>query len=126
MNTIILVIDDEKVVREIVVEALKTFGYSHILEADSGAVGIGMIKERNPDLVIADLTMPGMRGEQVLRWVVREHKPQHPAIKLMAYSGDGLETTESVARAAGADSFLAKPFRVPELKAAIEAVLAKP
>lgn len=127
METKILVIDDEYVVRETVVDALKFLGFSNIFEADSGEAGIEMIKEHHPDLVITDLTMPGgMRGEQVLSWIKNQHKPAFPNIKAMAYSGDGQATTETVARAAGADGFLAKPFLPQALKAAVEAVLAQP
>lgn len=125
METKILVIDDEAAMRIMTVAVLNFYGYLNVLEADSGAAGIEIIKQHHPDLVVTDLNMPEMRGEAVLRWIVREYKPQHPAVKLMAYSGDGQETTESVAGAAGADAFLAKPFLPQVLKAAIEAVLAK-
>ena len=124
METKILIIDDEKAMRLMTITVLNHYGYTNVLEAASGEVGIEIIQKEHPDFVMTDLTMPGgMRGEQVLQWVVREYKPGHPNIKLMAYSGDGQKTTESVARAAGADSFLAKPFRPQTLMAAVESLL---
>jgi CheY-like chemotaxis protein len=85
--------------------------------------GIEKIRGNNPDLVITDLNMPGMRGEEVLRWIAREHRPTHPSIKAIAMSGDDLPATESAARAAGADEFLSKPSGLGNLAAAIENLL---
>jgi len=120
---LILVIDDESAVRSIIVAVLRRCGWTNVLEAANGREGIEMIKEHNPDLVITDLTMPGMRGEEVLRWISREHKPAFPAIKTIALSGDGLQV-ESVVKAAGCDVFLDKPFQIDQLKMAVDALLA--
>jgi CheY-like chemotaxis protein len=122
----ILVIDDEPLIRGMIVAILRFYGWTDILEAENGQEGVEMIKKHGPELVITDLTMPKMRGEEVLRWIEREHRPFHP-IKTLAVSGDGLSPeTESVVRAAGANSVLCKPFLANELKSAVEALLPSP
>lgn len=121
---IILLVDDEDGVRRVMAMLLRRWGYSNILEAENGEEGIRMIKEHNPTLVITDLTMSDMRGEELISWVVREYKPTFPQIKVMAVSGDGLPDTEAKAMAAGGDMFLAKPYNLPDLKTAVEGLLA--
>ena len=121
----ILLIDDEQWVRETIAMFLEFYGYSNIVQASDGQEGIRMIWQHKPDLVITDLTMPGIRGEEVIRWISCEHKPAHPEIRVVALSADPEGTAEPAVRAAGADAFLSKPFQNDELKEAVEGLLAQ-
>lgn len=122
---VVLVIDDNDSVRMMTVTALEWLGFKKILEASDGLSGVKMIRFHNPDLVITDLDMPGMRGEEVIELVAREHKPAFPGIKIIAMSGNGLEETKLNVRAAGADAFLEKPFGLKDLEKTAEALLAQ-
>ena len=62
MSTI-LCVEDEPQIRADLAEELADAGYE-VLEASNGAEGIRMIVERKPDLVISDISMPGMSGEK--------------------------------------------------------------
>lgn len=123
-STVILVIDDDPAVRAVTVIVLGSFGFKNILQADSGEEGIEMISDHFPDLVITDRTMPGMQGEEVIAWVVREHKPRFPKIKIIALSGDREEEVKPVVMAAGGDGFLHKPFNPQDLRSMVEGLLA--
>lgn len=120
---LILIIDDEPTVREVLTLLLKSWGYQTVIQAADGQEGIELVSQRRPDLVITDLTMPRMRGEQVLEWISRKHKPLYPAIRTIALSGDGAQA-EAVVRAAGCDDFIHKPFGIDHLRATVEALLA--
>ena len=67
MNTI-LVIDDNPAIGENTVELLEVLGYRSWL-APNGQMGLDLIKEKNPDLVLCDIVMPGLDGYDVLHAV---------------------------------------------------------
>ena len=116
----VLVVDDEASVRQVVVIALKKWGYQ-VFEAEDGVDGIKMIERCKPDIVITDLTMPGMRGEEVINFV--KTKPKMQDIKIIAFSGE--YELETVARAAGCDDFIQKPFDIFLLKEKVARLLAE-
>ncbi len=101
----VLVVDDETLMRETVVILLKKWGYQ-VFEAEDGMEGLEASEKHNPDLIITDLIMPKMRGEEVIRFVKTNPKMQD--IKIIAISG--VHELEPVARAAGCDDFVRKPF----------------
>jgi CheY-like chemotaxis protein len=120
---LVLVIDDDRDCRETILAVLNVYGYYNVLQAADGQEGIKMIGQHQPALVITDLNMPKMRGEEVLRWIGREHKPLNPLVKTIALSGDNSEAVRRVAEAAGCDLFLNKPFKILDLKAAVGSLL---
>jgi DNA-binding response OmpR family regulator len=113
----ILVIDDEESMRKLVARALETEGFSVML-ASGGEVALELMEEREPDLVILDIKMPGMNGFQVLE-VIR----QRSDIPVIMLSGLGEVTTIRDALIIGADDFLRKPFYARELLARVKAKL---
>ncbi len=117
----ILCIEDEKMVREDIVEELEDLGYN-VLVADDGLDGLNMILEHKPDLVICDITMPRMDGFQLLGEIRKNYKlmADMPFIFLSALADDkhvlsGLKE--------GADNYLTKPVDFELLKATVEASL---
>jgi two-component system response regulator PilR (NtrC family) len=101
----ILVVDDEQGVRELLTIALTRFGY-HTDAVDGGAKAIAALERRSYDLVITDLTMPGVDGMEVLR---RARALLRPPLVVMITA---FATTETAIEAMklGAYDYLTKPF----------------
>jgi DNA-binding response OmpR family regulator len=113
----ILVIDDERKIRDVVRSYLERDGYS-VLVADSGEAALEIFERAHPDLLVLDLMLPGLSGEGVAR-SIRDHSDV-PIIMLTAKASEddrvaGLRT--------GADDYLVKPFSPRELVARVDAVL---
>ncbi len=111
-SDLILVIDDEPGLRTIVQRCLATAGLS-VLEAENGKAGIDLLKS-TPQIggVVLDLTMPGIPGIEVLRFVRKEY-PDIPVLLMSGYSQSEVPT--DLADTTAVD-FLAKPFRAAELR----------
>lgn len=106
----VLIVDDEKNIRSGLGRALELDGYHCFLAAD-GREGLDVIAEEEIDLVIADLKMPRLSGEELLRHVV-EHYPTVPVIIL---TGHGTIETAVQAMRDGAYDFLTKPVSLDRL-----------
>ena len=113
----VLVVDDEKEIRTMVAILLRKWGHQ-VLEAEDGMEGFKASEEHNPDLVITDLIMPKMRGEELIRQLKKTRR-----IKIIVISG--IDKLEPVARAAGCDDFIQKPFDIFLLKEKVARLLAK-
>lgn len=109
----ILVIDDELAIRRFLRVSLERESYA-VLEAETGQTGIQQVIATRPDLVVLDLGLPDMSGQEVLQKVREWSKV--PIIMLTVKDDD-----ESKVKAldAGADDYLTKPFSAPELMARI-------
>jgi two-component system phosphate regulon sensor histidine kinase PhoR len=106
MNQVrILVIDDEKVIREGVERALGKSGYS-IAKAEDGSQGVELLKSNEFDIVLTDLMMPGMDGFAVLDWI-RENQPH---IQVIVITGFATVSKAVSAMKQGAFDFVGKPF----------------
>lgn len=111
----ILVIDDEESMRNFMEIMLSKEGYS-VETAGSGKKGLGLIKDTDYDLVIADLNMPEMDGIEVLK-EVKKSKLDQDLIVMTAYAS---VDTAIEAMKQGAVDYITKPFKVDEIKIAIE------
>lgn len=101
----ILIVDDEKVIREGVERALAGMGYV-VTKAESGERGIEMIKAEGCDIVLLDLMMPGIDGFAVLKWI-KENQPQ---IEVIVVTGFATVSKAVTAMKQGAFDFVGKPF----------------
>jgi DNA-binding response OmpR family regulator len=115
MNTILL-IDDNEDYRADLMEILEFENYV-ALGAENGLVGLEMIRQNSPDLVVCDLDMPGMNGIEVLKAV--KSNPFHAKIPFIVASGRNDELTKQTVRDLGADIYLTKPVSVTEFLATI-------
>ncbi len=113
----ILVVDDEPKIAEAVAAYLESKGY-RVLTAEGGAEALALFARENVSLVILDLMMPGMRGEDVCGAIRRQSRV--PIVMLTAKAGE-----ENLVRGLklGADDYVAKPFSLRELAARAEAIL---
>jgi DNA-binding NtrC family response regulator len=113
-----LVVDDESGMRAIIAAAVSP-SVARVLEADSAARALEILREENVDVVVSDLRMPGMDGFAFLRRV-REEQPEVRFVLVTAH-GD----MDVVIRALreGASDFLAKPFENDALRAIVTRLL---
>jgi len=116
----ILIVDDERAIREMVCLALSSEGYQ-CLEAADAHKADSIIKEIRPDVILLDWMMPGISGVDYARSLRRRDEGRDiPIIMLTARVGEddmirGLDS--------GADDYLTKPFSTRELLARIRAIL---
>jgi DNA-binding response OmpR family regulator len=115
--TRVLVVDDERKIREIVGGYLERQGHRVTL-AENGQAALDAALEQHPDLIVLDLVLPDIPGEEVAR-ALREVSPV-PIIMLTAKSA---EDDRVAGLRIGADDYLVKPFSVRELAARVDAVL---
>lgn len=113
-----MVVDDEKNIREGLGKALEMDGYDVILAAD-GQAGLEQVEHEGVDLVIADLKMPRLSGEELLRRVVQAY----PSLPVIILTGHG--TIESAVQAMrdGAYDFLTKPVNLDRLSLLVRRAL---
>jgi two-component system, OmpR family, phosphate regulon response regulator PhoB len=113
----VLVVDDEPIVRDVVVRYLRREGYE-TLEAGDGLRAQELLREHEPSLVVLDLMLPGMDGLQLCQWI-RSHS-ELPVIMLTARAE---EADRIVGLELGADDYVTKPFSPRELAARVRTVL---
>jgi two-component system response regulator MprA len=114
----ILVVDDDRAVREALDRALGLEGYEVELAGD-GAEALAAVERHEPDAVVLDVLMPGVDGLEVCRLLRRSHN-RVPILMLTVRDalGDRVEGLD-----AGADDYLGKPFELEELLARVRALL---
>jgi len=117
MNINVMVVDDEKPLRDFVRRNLEVRGYK-VLTAGNGLEAMAVFQNENIHLVILDIMMPYMDGLEVTRRIREE---SHVPIIILTAMGE--ETDKVRAFDLGADDYLTKPFGVGELLGRIKAVL---
>src|SRR4051812_47307589 len=100
----VLVVDDEPIVREVVVRYLERDGF-RTLEAAEGITAQRLLSEEQPDAVVLDVMLPGIDGLELCTWIRR--RSDVPIILLTA-RGD--EADRIVGLELGADDYVTKPF----------------
>jgi len=119
-NVRILIIDDEKVIREGVGRALAKRGYE-IAKAEDGTRGLEMLKEQEFHIVLTDLMMPGIDGFAVLDWIV-ENQPHVQVIVITGFATVGKAVT---AMKQGAFDFVGKPFTPDYIRVVVDRAIDK-
>jgi len=110
--TTILIVDDEAPIRELLSWILRDLGFQ-VMEAINGREAIALVALHPPDLVISDVMMPVMGGQELCLWVKRELTPAPPVILTSSIDARVVDGT-------GADAFVRKPFDLEELEEAIK------
>ena len=118
----ILIVDDEDRICKMITRTLKRiFPQAEFYEAGDGFEAGRKISELVPALVILDLRLPGLDGAKVCEAVRSDERLKD--ISILAISGYDPETSGPEALAAGADVFLAKPFRPDQLQSEVKKLL---
>ncbi|RFZ90384.1 DNA-binding response regulator [Mucilaginibacter conchicola] len=114
----VLVVEDEPGLVSVIVRGLTEAGMEVSVAAD-GNTGLEMAKAHQFDIIILDIMLPGMNGIQVCKEIRKENETV--AILMLT----ALSSTENVVTGlnAGADDYLAKPFKFPELEARIRTLV---
>jgi DNA-binding response OmpR family regulator len=118
MRRRILVVEDDRTLRQALTFNLTREGYEVTAAAD-GEAALEAARDQRLDLILLDVMLPGMSGVEVLR-VLRRENVSTPVI-IVSAKGDEIDRV--VGLKVGADDYVAKPFSRPELLARIEAVL---
>ncbi|MBN1446587.1 MAG: response regulator [Bacteroidetes bacterium] len=118
----IAVIEDEVIVRETIIERLTEASY-HVVSAENGLLGIDLIREQQPDLVLCDIMMPNLGGYGVLEYIRKD--PATSLIPFIFLSALSDKTDLRKGMLSGADDYLTKPFTKEELLNAVAVRLEK-
>jgi CRP/FNR family transcriptional regulator, cyclic AMP receptor protein len=113
----ILIVEDDKFIREDVEEMLTLAGYSVVIAQD-GKEGIAKAKELNPDLIITDIAMPFVDGMGLLYMLRHDTKTEGTPVIFLTSKSERNDIRNAMA--SGADDYITKPFNNEELLKAIE------
>jgi response regulator RpfG family c-di-GMP phosphodiesterase len=106
----ILVVDDEKLIRDVLADFLSLEGYS-VQTADDGASALRELDRASYDMVISDLKMPNLGGLELLKFIVQ----RHPETLTVIMTGFGTVETAIDAMKQGAYDYVLKPFKIEEI-----------
>lgn len=121
-NTLILVIEDEKALRENIAEIIAHYGF-RVISTPTGEEGIRMALEFIPDIIICDIMLPGIDGFEVFTRV--KQIPQLPTTAFIFLTAKSTRSDTRIGMNMGADDYLTKPFTKEELINSIRARLEK-
>jgi len=117
---LILVVDDSSSVRVLVGKGLKEAGF-HVILAENGRVALDLLRNEKPDLILSDIDMPEMNGEEFCQAVHAD--AVLAAIPFIVMSANDQRPIMRRMLQLGADSYLVKPFNVDQLVITVEKLL---
>jgi len=113
----ILVVEDQPLVSEILTDLLRR--YDHPTHADSGRDALEQIKQKAPDVILLDLSLPDMNGLDVIKLVRRNEKTSR--IPILAMSASPIDEKKCLEM--GCNDFILKPFSVSSLLVRLSALI---
>lgn len=116
----LLVVDDHDLSREMLSRRLRRKGFE-IVTAVDGEDAVRTALEHEPDLVLMDLSMPGVDGWEAARWIRKN--PSIAAVPILALTAHELDGIEGAVRSGGFDGFERKPIDLPRLVEKIRGML---
>jgi two-component system, cell cycle response regulator DivK len=116
----VLVVDDYEDARDMYAEYLRVSGYQ-VATATDGLQAVALTTERLPDIVLMDLSLPGLDGWEATRQIKADSRTRH--IPVIALTGHGLSSAADGARAAGCDAFVLKPCHLEDVLAEVKRLL---
>lgn len=116
----ILVVEDEIDILEVLAYNIEAAGYRCYKSLD-GEGGMALAREKNPDLILLDLMLPGISGSEICGQLRQD--PLTKDIPIIMVTAKGEESDAVIGLGIGADDYVTKPFRPKELMARISAVL---
>lgn len=113
----VLIVDDEEIIRDFLSEVLEDYD---ITVAEDGDIAIDHLEKRQFDLIITDLRMPKVPGQEVVKFA----RTKYPDARVIIISGYSSLSTVSQSVSSGACAFLSKPFSIKELLQTVNQALA--
>jgi DNA-binding response OmpR family regulator len=113
----VLVVDDEKTLRETLADGLESEGYV-VVQAADGREAVDVFRRRHPDLILLDLMLPEISGTEVCRIIRAES-----GVPILMLTAKSAEVDKVVGLELGADDYVTKPFSFRELLARVRALL---
>ncbi len=120
MKPKILIVDDEKKIRDLVAFHLEAQGFQ-VAHVENGVAALQMAQQYHPKMIVLDIMIPAMNGLEVCKQLKANAETQ--GIKVLLLSAKGQKEDETAGFAAGADAYIAKPFRAKQLLETIERLL---
>jgi two-component system, OmpR family, phosphate regulon response regulator PhoB len=120
MASRVLIVEDERDIRDLVVLHLRRDGYE-VTSAGSGEEALAQVRQSPPDLIVLDLMLPAMSGLEVCRRLRQE--PATATLPILMLTAKADEVDRVVGLELGADDYVVKPFSPKELLARVRAVL---
>ena len=117
----ILVVEDERDIALLVKHTLERAGVARVDLVASGDVAVRTATEQPPDLVILDLNLPILSGDEVCR--ILRSRPETKAVPIIMLTASTSENERVAGLDMGADDYVTKPFSLRELSARVRAVL---
>ena len=116
----ILLVEDNELNRDMLSRRLERREYNVLIAVD-GESGVAMAESEKPDLILMDLSLPGIDGWEAVRLL--KGNPNTAAIPVIALTAHALSNEEEKAKAAGCDDFDTKPVELNRLLGKISALL---
>jgi two-component system alkaline phosphatase synthesis response regulator PhoP len=120
--TKILIAEDERDIRDLIMFTLRFAGYE-VIAASNGEEAVALALQEIPDLILSDVRMPRMNGYEVCEKIKAQEKTKH--IPVIFLSAKGQDTEIQTGIDVGAAEYLLKPFAPDQLTSRIQAVLAQ-
>ena len=118
----VLLVDDNAELLELLTNSLRYIGGFRILNALNGAAGLELASSERPDCIVIDVLMPGIDGFQLAHALRGD--PETAAIPMVMLTALAQEENHLAGLLSGADRYLVKPVKIPDLIAAIQAAIA--
>lgn len=117
----VLFAEDSPTMRRIIVNSLKSIGFSDIIEAENGVDALNKLEGQVVDLIITDWNMPEMNGEELVK-ILRQNV-QFKNTPILMITTRGMKDDVITAIKAGVNGYVVKPFTPDILKKKIENIL---
>ncbi|MGV3655160.1 MAG: chemotaxis response regulator CheY [Noviherbaspirillum sp.] len=122
-KTRFLVVDDFSTMRRIVRNLLKELGYTHIDEAEDGAMALAKLKGDSFDFVVSDWNMPNMDGLEMLKNIRAD--PALCKLPVLMVTAEAKKENIIAAAQAGANGYIVKPFTAATLEEKLNKIFEK-
>lgn len=115
-----LVVEDQKETA-MLMQSILSMRNINVIAVERATEGIELMRDKMPDVVFMDLLLPEMDGFTAIEIIKADDDLKH--IPVIAITAASIANTHDRLRQAGADAFIAKPFKIPELLATVESFL---
>ena len=125
-NASVLIVDDMPPITDLLRQILHIFGFSDILIAKDIETAFHILCQQEPDLILTDWVLPGGNGIELTKMIRNDPKSPTPFVPIIMITGFCSKKHVEMARDAGVNEFLTKPFTSQDLYARIEQAVENP